>query len=569
MGWLGLLAVVWLWLAPPAAAEPAAPATGSEASASSAAGLGRLWETLGDRPDPSGEIAGMQLRRNLVNVTKLCLAALGAGLLSWGIWLRRRGRPEAHRIGRDALLVALGVAGFWGWWNFLYLHYPGAVHTNNVYVYYVGAKYFPELRYDGLYECTAVADFRSGLRERVRQRQITNLQSYALEGTAEIVAHPERCTGRFTPQRWAAFEDDVAWFRGRIPAGDWEEIQRDHGYNPPPSWGLLGTLLAGRGPIDTTRLALLVLLDPLLDLAMWACVWWAFGWRALCVALLYWGTNHTAEFAWTGGSFLRDDWLAATLVGICLLRRGWPFAAGCLLGYGALLRIFPGLALAGIAAAAGLDMLRQRRFEIRPAHARIALGAALAVALVVPASALVAGGMESWTDFARNTQLHLGTPESNHVGLRTLLSYDPEGRLSQLLGVAEDPSAAWKQARIRAFEGRRWIYVLGVVAYLLLLGRALLRQEDWVAAILGLGALLVVVEPTCYYTSILLAFGLLWTRWEVIGAALLLLSVAQWAAAAAFLPWGELFSAQSVALVAFVAFATATARTPRSAAAPL
>lgn len=549
-GCLGLLTLVWLWLTPaPALAEPSA-------AAAVPTSLGRLWSQPPDRPDPGGEIARFQLRRNLANVTKLGMALAGAGLLAWGIWLRRRGRPEAHAATRDALLAALGFAGFFGWWNFLYLHFPDALHTNNFYVYYVNGKYFPELGYDRLYECTAVADLHAGLRARVLRRQITDLHTYALVGTREIVAHPERCTAHFSPERWAAFEHDLAWFRSRVDPDDWEEMQRDHGYNPPPSWGLLGTPLARSAPASTGQVVALVLLDPLLDLLMWACVWWAFGWRALCVALLYWGTNHTAEFSWTGGSFLRDGWLAATLVGICLLRRSKPAGAGFLMGYASLLRIFPALSLLGVGLAGLLDMARLRRFSLRRAHWRLALGAALAVALVVPLSSLVAGGSASWSAFASNVRLHLRTPANNLVGLQMLISYDPDARLSQLMETTQDPSAAWKQARLRAFESRRWIYWVGVLAYLLLLVRALARCEDWEAAVLGLGAMLVVLEPTCYYTSILLAFGLLWTRRPQIGVALLATSAAQWAVAALFEPWDEIFTWQSAALLAFVYFAT-------------
>jgi hypothetical protein len=549
-GWLGLLVVVTLWVAP-------APAlAGGRAVAAQASGLGRLWSPP-PQPDPSGELAGLQLRRNLVNVTKLALALAGTGLLAWGLWLRRAGRPESHRAARDALLAALGFAGFWGWWNFLYLHYPDALHTNNFYVYYIGAKYFPELGYGRLYECTAVADLRSGLRARVLRRRMTDLHSYDLVDTSEIVAHPELCTAHFSPRRWAAFQRDVAWFRSRIPAVEWEDMQTDHGYNPPPSWGLLGSPLARSAPASTPQVVALVLLDPLLDLVMWACVWWAFGWRALCVALLYWGTNHTAEYAWTGGSFLRDDWLAATVVGLCLLRRGRHTGAGFLIGYAALLRVFPALALVGVGLSTLRAMLGEGRAALRPEHRRLALGAALAVALVVPLSSFVAGGASSWLAFADNTRLHLETPANNLVGLQMLLSYDHDARLSELLTRAEDPSAAWKQARRRAFEGRRWLYWAGVATYLLLLGRALSRREDWEAAILGLGAMLVLIEPTCYYTSILLAFGLLWTRREAIGVALLALSAAQWVVAAAFEPWDEIFTWQSVPLVAFVLYATA------------
>ena len=53
-------------------------------------------------------------------------------------------------------------------------------------------------------------------------------------------------------------------------------------------------------------------------------------------------------------------------------------------------------------------------------------------------------------------------------------------------------------------------------------------------AALGLGAVPILLEPACYYTSVLLVFGLLWTRREIVGAALCALSAVLWAIAAAW-----------------------------------
>jgi hypothetical protein len=563
-GWLGLLAVFSLCLAlPGAATDPPAVGADGLAGALASPGLGRLWAPVPPRPDPQGQIARLQLRRNLVNVSKLALAVVGAGLLTWGIWLRKRGRPRAHAALRDALLVGLGFLGFWGWWNFLYLHYPGWLHEHEVFNYYIGSKYFPELGYTRLYECTALADFSGGLQARVEARSITNLESYVLEGTQAVLADPQRCLRHFAPARWSAFQEDVAWFRAQFEPDLWEALQRDHGYNAPPSWGLLGNLLANTAPASRGQLLLLSLLDPVLLLVMWACVGWAFGWRPLCIALLYWGTNHAGEFGWTGGGFLRNDWLVATVVGICLLRRGHSLLAGLLLGHSALLRIFPALTLAAVGAAAGLRALAARSLEPLLVERRFALGALLAAALVLPLSSIVAGGETAWTDFAENTRLHLATPGSNTVGLRTALSYSQAGRLKQL-ATNPDPSAAWKRAREAAFQDRRVLYALALLAYLALLLRALAGQDAWAAAILGIGALPVLLDPACYYTKVLFVFAFLAPRREAIGVALLGLSAAQWLVAAGFSEWDDIFTWTSVASVAFAVFATAAARIPRA-----
>ena len=80
------------------------------------------------------------------------------------------------------------------------------------------------------------------------------------------------------------------------------------------------------------------------------------------------------------------------------------------------------------------------------------------------------------------------------------------------------------------------------------------------AAVLGLGALPVLLEPACYYTSVLLAFGLLWTRRESVGVALCALSAVVWAIAAAWHEWDNIFTWSSVAVALFVTFATSVMR---------
>ena len=548
----GLLVAASLWVLLVAGAASGA--------GEAAQGAGRLWEALPAELTADPEVARLQLRRNLVNTSKLSIAVLGTGLLLWGVALRRAGRPQAYKPLRDGLLLALAAASFLGWWNFLHFHYPGYVHANNVYVYYFGSKYFRELGYSHLYECTAVADAEAGLRRRVARRRITNLETYDLESTAPLLANPGRCTRHFSAERWALFKHDLAWFRSRLPAERWEALQRDHGYNPTPAWGILGTLLASTGPASTGQIFALTLLDPALALIMWGCVWWAFGWRATCVALLYWGTNYPAEFGWTGGSYLRDDWLAATVIGLCLLRRGKMLGAGFLLGHATLLRIFPVLALLAIGLKALLEMGRERRLHVSREHRRLLLGALLALATVLPASALVAGGFRPWMDFVHNMQLHAGTSGSNSMGLKTTLSYDPAARLEILQTRDPNPGKAWKEARRSAFSKRRPVFFALALGFLALLVRALYRQEDWAAGVLGLGAVPILLEPACYYTSVLLAFGLLWTRREIVGAALCALSVVVWAIAASWYEWDDVFTWSSVAVALFVTFATAVMR---------
>jgi hypothetical protein len=555
---VGLAALLALAMAsagaePLAAAEPPA---GDTALAAAAAA-----------PEPLASDAAVAERVASVRAAKAGIAAAATALLLLGAWLRRRGRPDALRTLRDAALAALGVGGLLASWNFLSFHYTGVVHAHELFNYAVGSRYFPELGYDRLYECVAVADTEAGLGRRVAQRRITDLSSYALRGTREILADPSRCKRHFSPVRWRAFARDVGFFRGLFTPQRWEDLQRDHGFNATPAWAALGRLVAAPLPLSKAGLLALASLDVVLDLAAWGLVAAAFGWRATCVALVYWGTNQPAGYEWTGGAFLRHDWLAAMLVALACLRRARPLAAGALFGAAALLRAFPLVLLAGPLLGAAAESLRARRLGVPRETLRMAAGALLAAAVLLPLAAASVGA-GAWPRFARNIAHHASVPASNTMGLRTALSYTEEGRLAKLLASHPDPGEAWKERRRAAFEERRLVFWGVTAAYVALLAAACAGQPAWVAAVLGTGLVPFVLDGACYYTAFLAAWGLLWLRREAVGIGLCALATLQWAIAARFPEPDDAFAASSVAMLAFVAVATALFAAPRGKLAP-
>src|SRR5262249_8227508 len=159
--------------------------------------------------------------------------------------------------------------------------------------------------------------------------------------SADTLAKPQRCRERFTDARWAAFTRDVSFFRARMAPAYWDKILVDHGYNATPVWTMTGAALSRLGPASQAQLYLLSLLDPLYLLGALALIHWGFGWRVLAVALLVFATNFPSRFYWTGGSFLRWDWLFYLVAAIVCLKRQRPALAGACLGYAALLRVFP------------------------------------------------------------------------------------------------------------------------------------------------------------------------------------------------------------------------------------
>ncbi len=468
---------------------------------------------------------------------QLALALAGGALLAWGAL---GGAAAGRRF--DRLLALAGVVAALTYFNFGAFHFGNYVHAWDTFHYYVGAKYFRELGYDRLYECVAVADAHEPeLAARVARRRITNLRTNVLESSREILAHPERCTERFTAARWAEFRHDVAWFRGRENATRWEELSTDHGYNATPVWNVAGSLLANLAPASDSLVLALTSLDVVYFGAMLTVAAWAFGWRAVAAALLVFATYFPCRFFWTGGAFLRWDWLFYTVAAVACLKRGKPWLGGLALGYAALLRIFPGLLAAGPALALAIAVVRGLRpgsegtwrgalglaLRAEPArsHLRFLAGAALAAALLLPLGAVVAGGPGAYRAFVANTLKHKATPLTNNMGLRTVLTYRPSEVGRHLVSDAEsDPWLRWKRARLAAWERSKPLAAALLVGLLALLGRAVARHpEPWLAAALGTVVIAFAVELTSYYYAFLFVPALLWSRWRWAGPLLLAL----------------------------------------------
>ncbi|HEX8694893.1 MAG TPA: hypothetical protein VF746_20870 [Longimicrobium sp.] len=489
-----------------------------------------------------------------MDTAKVAVVAAALACVVYERHRARAGRPVAPRVKRRVGL-ALAAAAVAAYFSGALYSYRGFYHVWDQYHYFVGSRYFRELGYDGLYRCAAVAMDELGavrypgergrpavadLRAEVRApgRLIRNLGvDNTLVPAARALAEPAACRARFTPARWAAFRADVRFFRLAAGPADWERMQQDHGYNPPPAWTLAGGALAGLRPAGTRWLQALGALDVVLLLGMLGALGWAFGWRVAALGAVFWGCQAWSTFYWTGGAFLRQDWLFFLVLSVCLARRRWYAASGAALACSALLRVFPVLLLAGPAALALWSLVRTRRIP-RPVL-RFAAGGALAAAVLVPASLAVVG-RGSYAGFARHIRVHERTPLTNHVGLRTLLAAGVgrgpgSARLEYLRDErAPDPVAPWKEARSARRERTRplfWLLAAAAGAWFLVILRRVRRL--WAAQALSLAWLVLLPELTCYYYSFLVLaapLSRLRRRLEVPLLALAALSQVAWSA---------------------------------------
>jgi hypothetical protein len=465
---------------------------------------------------------------------EMLLALMVAGLVYWDVRLKEEGKPRRYLRTRTlALFLALPLAVM-TYLNFFSFHFDNFVHRWDTFHYYVGAKYFKELGFERMYECVAVADHESpdpALRRRVELRKITNLRTNALETTKEILKHPEVCKQHFTAERWDAFKVDIEYWRKPEAPKRWDDTSTDHGYNATPVWGILGTILSNTGPASDAQINWIVAIDPIYYVAMIVMVWWAFGWRVTAVAMTVFATNFGNRFYWTGGAFLRWDWLFYTTAVVCFLRKEKPFLAGLALGYATLLRVFPGFMAFGPLIALAVHMVRERRIIpkdlVGRKYVRLFVGAAVAFAVLIPVSFRTSDGIRSYQEFVKNSIKHKETPLTNYMGLRTVVAYRPStvGRNMKDNRLA-DPWEPWKQARLTGYKQLRPVFYAVVLFWMVLMGFASLRHEPWVIAALGITFIPITTELTCYYYAFIIGVAVLYEKRPDVGWILCLLTAA-------------------------------------------
>lgn len=480
------------------------------------------------------------------NTLQLLLAAGFAAVVGWGYWLELKSRGKELQRLRDRLLLVIGLGGAFAYCNFGHLHFGNYFHVWDTYHYYMGSKYFPEVGYDLLYDCTTVADLEAGGRvaENAKKRIVTDLRDNIMRPTDHLVRDPSICTSHFSAARWDSYKKDVAFFRGRVNDERWKAIHHDHGYNATPVWTLLGWLLSNLGPATIEQMIVFILLDPLYLALAAAMLYWAFGPRVFALSLIMLGCNFPNRYTWTGGAFLRHDWLFYTVAVVCLLKKEKFFLAGLSLAYAALLRLFPGLLAIG-PLLAGVEYLRLNK-KLDPRFLTFVAGGALGTVLLVGSSFALASP-DSWVQFAKNTQKHASTPLSNHMGLRTVLSYRP----STVQRQTHDPTRVdawqtWKDIRLVKFRELKWAFVLlllgaAAMIYLGLRGSVVpvvdkagaatvagsepnrgpvLSPEYWVAAAMGVGFITFGAELTCYYYCFMMGVAPLFEKRREVAFAL-------------------------------------------------
>ncbi len=338
-----------------------------------------------------------------------------------------------------AALAALATASLLVYLNFFSFHGERTwVHYHDVAHYYLGAKYFQELGYRRLYAAMLRAEFEI-YGPRLRALEARDLETGELVPVRVLLAKGEAARAAFDGERWAAFKEDVAFLREAL-GPYYPAVLGDHGFNATPFWAWLGGAVAGRVPAGSHGgILLLTLLDPVLLLAAFAAVYWAFGLEALLLAVIHFCLIYGATFGWVGGAFLRYGWFFGVVVAACCLKRQRHGLAGALLAVSTLLRVFPVFFLVAVGLRA-LTGPAGGRFA--PPYRRL-LAAFLATASALFVLTVVTHpGLDAWEEFARNIVQHGQQVAPNLVGLPFLIAGAKVAGLEARIAIAASFAAA-------------------------------------------------------------------------------------------------------------------------------
>jgi hypothetical protein len=319
----------------------------------------------------------------------------------------------------------------------------------------------------------------------------------------------------------------------------------DHGFNASPVWITIARLAVPSGPVGEQVLKALALIDVLFLIVLWGIVFIVFSPAQLAMAAVFWGTNGLGTFEWTGGAFMRHDWLLAAVAAVAALRTGRWRTAGALVAYATSLRVFPALIAVGVLIATAY---RPQWFEVR----RRFFPALAATAVLLVAVSSYSCGISAWTDFSANLRKHVDTRAGNLVGLPHVVDNVVQCRLAGY-GKGGDFCTPPERAGENAFGAVKTLAsILAAALYCVWLRRISKRLSPDSSAVLAMGILPLATSAACYYYEVFLVFGLLpfelWTS-----LALLALSAMLEVVTVAVSPPNKIYLVATILVVQFVA----------------
>jgi len=168
------------------------------------------------------------------------------------------------------------------------------------------------------------------------------------------------------------------------------------------------------------------------------------------------GANLVASYNWTGGSYMRQLWLAFLIYGLAALHTKRYRWAGGWLTLSACMRIFPLVFVAG-AGVALLGAAWRKQVTVRQVVEFTVAG--LVVGAVMVGASLLMFEPSLWTDFFHKIQDHGDTYFVNHIGFKKWVTYGPRVPGQNFWwGEGLERFVGWNEMLHQNWERRRWLY---------------------------------------------------------------------------------------------------------------
>ncbi len=282
------------------------------------------------------------------------------------------------------------------------------LNFHDLFHYFLGCKYYPEVGYNDFYSCVLQADA-----EKKRPRWRDNMKSRDLvtykRSTVAKVREQSDCS-MFSEERREEFRKDTDLFSRYSPRG----AIADQGYNGAPFSAYVASWVANIPELDYQNLTLLTFVDLMGLSLMFAVLVWGFGWRVAFLAALF----HTVNFAdfFYHVSFFRYWWMVTLGIGLaCLYRRKYGPSA-VFLTVSAMLNVFPVLFFAGIALKLLVSLITER--TLKP-HYKTFVAWAVAATIVCGAiSCLNSRPLERYQTFFSNMGTHSALLGDRRTGFK-------------------------------------------------------------------------------------------------------------------------------------------------------
>ena len=415
---------------------------------------------------------------------KLAVLVAALGVISAGLYLAKRHGETRWARAREYVLV--GLAGLSLMNYFYFMPFSSQPHYPEMFHYYIGSKYFPEIGYTRLYACVVRAEAESddsSVKARAYDRNIRDLKDNNIVPARFYFLDDTFCKARFSSARWDDFKEDIFFFHSRMEER-FDDALLDHGFNASPVWELAGGFVSNSIPLSDQALMWIKQIDVALLFGSVACLIWAFGLPTAAFAVIAFTALEAVNLIWCGNSLLRFDWFFMAVFSVSAMKRGHYTLAGMALGYAALLRIFPVIFLAGPLVGLLYAYFR-RQHDLGMAYGKFFGGLFISMAiLVISASAVY--GVESLRAFLDNSKKHSMSIAHNNVGLRDVLTYNPDTSKRKTFDRrSSDPGAVWRAAKAEANQKVGLVYLAIVVVALMLFIPAVMSGGAWQAVALG------------------------------------------------------------------------------------